>query len=125
MKRVAHVPSVRRVSEAPRAANGHVAIRSTMEDAAASVSGLDTAEGRLHDAPLEASLEARRRASQVLRTLLAESALLESRLADTGRLDPIRAVSGRSAMDRAIETTRSMIGSVDRLLRSQMLNGGR
>lgn len=73
------------------------------------------------DDPMVASLEARRRAAQVLRTLLEESALLESRLADSGRLDPIRAVSGRSAMDRAIDSTRSMIGSVERLLRRQML----
>lgn len=75
--------------------------------------------------PVEASVEARRRADQLLQTLLAESALLESRLADSGRIDPIRAVSGRSAMDRAIESARALIGAADRLLAVQRCDAGR
>jgi hypothetical protein len=71
----------------------------------------------LEEHPLVEASDAKSRADRLLRSLLEESALLESRLADSGRLDPIRAVSGRSAMDRAIESTRSILGAMDRLLR--------
>jgi len=74
---------------------------------------------QLLDDPLVEASDARTRADRLLRSLLEESALLESRLADSGRLDPIRAVSGQSAMDRAIASTRSILGAMDRLLHRQ------
>lgn len=67
------------------------------------------------------SLAAKRRASSLLQNLQEQGALLEARLSDAGRCDPIRAVSGRSAIERAIASTRAMIAAADDLLLRQLL----
>lgn len=67
------------------------------------------------------SLAAKRKASSLLQSLQEQRALLEARLSDAGRCDPIRAVSGRSAIERAIASTRAMIAAADDLLLRQLL----
>jgi hypothetical protein len=48
-------------------------------------------------------------ANTVLQRLLAERATLEQRLAEIGKPDPIKHVTGASALDRAVDTTRRML----------------
>lgn len=73
------------------------------------------------DALISESLDAKRRASELLRSLHEQRELLDARLAESGRPDPIRAVSGRSAMERAIASTRALISAADDLLLRQLL----
>ncbi|MFO0872826.1 MAG: hypothetical protein U0575_02490 [Phycisphaerales bacterium] len=70
---------------------------------------------------LQETLQARDRASTLLRSLVAERTKLEARLAEFGRRDPIKAVTGRSAIENAIASTRAMVCAMDRLVRAQML----
>lgn len=64
----------------------------------------------------EQTLSARKRASDLLGTLLAERDRLEARLSEFGRRDPMKAVTGRSALENAIAATREMIRTMDGLL---------
>ena len=58
----------------------------------------------------------RNQADALLDRLLAERARTERRLAEAGRTDPLKLVTGRSAIDNAIAATREMIRDVDELL---------
>ncbi|MHC5022391.1 MAG: hypothetical protein ACYTGG_00575 [Planctomycetota bacterium] len=60
--------------------------------------------------------EVRAQADGVLSHLLAERAACERQLAETDREDPIRTVTGRSALDDAIVSTRDMIREIDQFL---------
>ncbi len=58
----------------------------------------------------------RDQADALLDRLLAERTRTERRLAEAGRTDPLKLVTGRSAIDNAIAATREMIRDVDELL---------
>lgn len=58
----------------------------------------------------------RRQADALLQQLVSGREQCEQRLADTGRRDAIKCVTGRSALDDAIATTRTMIEDMDNLL---------
>lgn len=62
------------------------------------------------------SLRTRDEAEGLLDRLIAERGAAERRLAEDGRHDPIKDLTGASAFDRAIESTRRMIGHMDELL---------
>ncbi len=58
----------------------------------------------------------RQQAADLLGRLLADREAAERRLAENGRRDPIRAVTGATALERAIASTRDMIAQMDLLL---------
>jgi hypothetical protein len=62
------------------------------------------------------SMRTRDQAEGLLNRLIAERGAAEQRLAEHGRHDPIKDLTGASAFDRAIETTRRMISHMDDLL---------
>lgn len=55
-------------------------------------------------------------AADLLGRLLAERERMELRLAESGRADPLKSITGRSALDNAIAATREMIRNMDDLL---------
>jgi hypothetical protein len=57
--------------------------------------------------------QVRELAGQLLRQLRIDRALSEQRLADNGRNDPIKIVTGHSALDDAIQSTEGLIKSID------------
>ena len=57
----------------------------------------------------------RDQADALLDKLIAERRGSERRLAEAGRTDPLKLVTGRSAIDNAIAATRQMIREVDEL----------
>ena len=58
----------------------------------------------------------RREAHELLNRLVANRDVTERRLQETGRRDPIRTVTGTTAIERAIASTRGMIADMDVLL---------
>ncbi|MCA9284734.1 MAG: hypothetical protein KDA22_05950 [Phycisphaerales bacterium] len=58
----------------------------------------------------------RRYASRVLTALLQERELLEARMAAVGTRDPMKRITGHSAMENAISSTKEMIAAMDRML---------
>lgn len=52
----------------------------------------------------------------LLNRLMADREQSERRIAEMGKRDPIKAVTGRTALDAAIASTREMIAAMDRLL---------
>ena len=67
------------------------------------------------------TVEMRSRAGELLRKLVADRRQAEQRLSEGRGHDPIKAVTGRSAIDRAIAETRRLISNMDDLL--GQLNG--
>ena len=61
----------------------------------------------------------RQHASTLLDELRAAQAASDQRLADVGRVDPMKSVTGQSALDRAIEETERLIASLDEPVRSR------
>ncbi|MBX3364927.1 MAG: hypothetical protein KF866_09195 [Phycisphaeraceae bacterium] len=59
---------------------------------------------------------ARDKAEALLRGLLDAKARSEKHLAESGQTDPLKKVTGRSAMDNAIASTQRMIDSLNRAL---------
>lgn len=55
-------------------------------------------------------------ARRTLGRLRADRAMLEQRLAASGRVDPIREIRGRSAIDEAIDHTVAMIRRLEQVL---------
>lgn len=62
------------------------------------------------------TMRLRREAACLLRRLQANQQAHEQFCADTGKRDAMRFITGCSAIERAIETTRGMIRSIDDLL---------
>ena len=60
----------------------------------------------------------REQASDLLSELLLQRDLLEESMDEGGRRDQMKSITGRSALDTAILSTRRMIQSIDRLLES-------
>jgi hypothetical protein len=58
----------------------------------------------------------REQAGALLERLLEDRAGIEQRIAERGKLDPIKDLTGSSALDRAIARTREMIRHMDELL---------
>ncbi len=58
----------------------------------------------------------RDQADALLDKLIAERTRSEHRLAEAGRTDPLKLVTGRSAIDNAIAATREMIRDADELV---------
>lgn len=61
-------------------------------------------------------LQLRHEAEQLLERLETSSAKSKQRLAENGQRDPMRSVTGRSALESAIASARSMIERMDTLL---------
>ena len=55
-------------------------------------------------------------ACRLLGRLMVERERSERRFAEAGRSDPLKVVTGRTAMDNAVDDTRDMIGHMDELL---------
>ncbi len=55
----------------------------------------------------------RRAADRVLRQLLIDRAMSERRQAELGKSDPLKSVTGHSALDEAIHTTEGIIRHID------------
>ncbi|MBX3354959.1 MAG: hypothetical protein KF724_04595 [Phycisphaeraceae bacterium] len=62
------------------------------------------------------ALAALRDACRLLEDLRQERERLEERLRSAGRRDPIRIVTGQTALDRACEETEELIRTMDELL---------
>jgi hypothetical protein len=58
----------------------------------------------------------RRQAGDLLTRMLADRDASERRLSETGRRDPIKAVTGATALEKAIASTREMIAQMDLML---------
>ena len=65
---------------------------------------------------VQESCEIRDQASDLLNQLLDHREQSEARFAEIGRTDPIKSITGRSAIDNAIETTRHLIRDIDGLI---------
>ncbi|GMV26667.1 MAG: hypothetical protein AMXMBFR58_26980 [Phycisphaerae bacterium] len=65
---------------------------------------------------LRDSVDARRKAEDLLRGLLEAKSQTESFLAEGGREDPVKSLTGRSAIDNAINSTKRMIDTLDRAI---------
>jgi uncharacterized alpha-E superfamily protein len=63
---------------------------------------------------LRESVDARRRAEELLKGLLAAKSQTEAYLNQIGRQDPVKQLTGKSAIDNAIASTRRMIDTLDR-----------
>ena len=57
----------------------------------------------------------RDQADALLARLIKDRAICEQRLAEKGQADPIKVVTGQSAIDNAIAETRAVIRNVDKL----------
>ena len=62
------------------------------------------------------TLEAREQAEEVLQRLLVDRRLSEQRFEEAGKRDPLKDLTGTSALDRAIQSTRQMIEHLDELI---------
>lgn len=69
------------------------------------------------DIDINQTLRLRREAAGLLRRLQANQQSNEQVCAEIGKRDAMRSVTGCSAIERAIETTRGMIRDMDHLLR--------
>jgi hypothetical protein len=58
----------------------------------------------------------RRQVGDLLQRLLADREVLEQKIAETGRRDPMKSITGRTALDTAIQATREMLNRMDALL---------
>jgi hypothetical protein len=58
----------------------------------------------------------RAQTADLLVRLIAERHMSERRMAEIGKRDAMKAVTGRTALDKAIESTREMIGRMDVIL---------
>jgi hypothetical protein len=63
---------------------------------------------------LEETLAAKERAAALLKGLLAAAAVSDEQMRQTSRKDPMKVVTGRSAMENAVASTRRMIESLNR-----------
>jgi len=71
---------------------------------------------KLSPATLPDAAQLRQQASNLLNRLVADRDACEQRAAEAGRRDPIKSITGRTALDGAIASTRAMIEQMDMLL---------
>lgn len=65
---------------------------------------------------LATTLEAREQAEEVLQRLLVDRRLSEQRFDEAGKKDPLKDLTGTSALERAIDATRQMMKHLDELI---------
>jgi hypothetical protein len=65
---------------------------------------------------VEQTVELRRQATDLLNRLIADREQSERRLAEAGKRDPMKFVTGRTAFDSAITSAKELIASMDNLL---------
>ena len=65
---------------------------------------------------LNETLQMRRQAQELLDRLMADRDSSERRLAEAGKRDPMRAVTGQTAFDGAIASAKDMLTHIDTLL---------
>jgi len=63
---------------------------------------------------LRDSVQARRQAEELLRGLLEAKSQTETYLTEIGREDPVKKLTGKSAIENAIASTKRMIETLDR-----------
>lgn len=63
---------------------------------------------------LRESVDARRRAEELLQGLIAAKSQTEAYLTEIGREDPVKRLTGKSSIENAIASTRRMIETLDR-----------
>lgn len=68
------------------------------------------------------ALRMRRQAGDLLDRLVVDRDLSEQRQSEQGKRDPIKSITGRSAMDNAIAATRDLVNRLDSLL-AEMSDG--
>lgn len=68
------------------------------------------------DGNAEGTRQLRREADLLLQRLIAGHQQCERRAAETGRHDAIKCITGRSALENAIHTTKAMIHDMDAML---------
>jgi len=66
----------------------------------------------------------RDQADALLDKLIAERTRSERRLAEAGRADPFKMITGRSAIDNAIAATREMIRDADEMVDDRVYRNG-
>jgi len=76
-----------------------------------------------HSIEIETKLM-REQAGLVLEHLLERQTFIERRIEQSGRDDPIKAVTGHSAFDSAITSARRLIGRMDDLLDEPVASNG-
>lgn len=65
---------------------------------------------------LAEAIRLREQAGELLNRLVADRDASERRAADSGKRDPMKCITGRTALENAISTAREMIGQMDSLL---------
>jgi hypothetical protein len=65
---------------------------------------------------MEQAIIVRQQTSELLNRLVTDRDQIERRIAETGRRDPLKSVTGRTALDNAINSAREMIHRMDLLL---------
>jgi hypothetical protein len=70
----------------------------------------------LHNEPVDLAVATRRQADELLRALVRERAVSEERFRESGQSDPVKDITGTSALDRAVDRTRQMIREMDGLI---------
>ena len=68
------------------------------------------------DSTLRVADETRHQAGRLLRRLLIEQHHSDERFAQAGRRDPIKALTGFSALERAVVTTRDLISRIEEVM---------
>jgi hypothetical protein len=63
---------------------------------------------------LDETIAAKKKAAELLKGLVAAAAVSDEQLRQASRKDPMKVVTGRSAMENAVASTRRMIESLDR-----------
>jgi len=71
---------------------------------------------QLHPADADETIQLREQADVLLQRLIDSRSQSEQRFAENGQRDAIKCVTGRSALEDAIEKTRCMIQNMDALL---------
>ena len=69
-----------------------------------------------HQVELKLVVRGRNEADRLLERLVRDRRLSEQRLAAAGKQDPLKRLTGTSSLDRAIESTRTLLRSVDELV---------
>jgi hypothetical protein len=69
-----------------------------------------------HSLSLSEAQTLRDQASDLLNRLLSNREMSEKRLAESGKRDPMKFITGRTSLDDAIASTREMIGQMEELM---------